>query len=67
MKQSLSFQVAGGPLGGTLNYFRPNLESIAYIPHTRRTALGLRAQLGWIYPFVASRCLWPLGSQPPRS
>ena len=50
-KQTLSFQVAGGPLGGTINYLRPDLESVFYIPHTRRTALGIRAQVGWIRPF----------------
>jgi outer membrane protein insertion porin family len=48
---TLASQVAGGPLGGTLNFVKPNLEGVVYFPHTRRTALGLRAELGWIFPF----------------
>jgi outer membrane protein insertion porin family len=48
MKFTLSSPVAGGPLGGTLNYFQPDVEMILYIPHTKRTALGLRAEASWI-------------------
>ncbi len=44
MKHTATFTYAGGPLGGTLDYLQPTLESIFYIPHTRKTALGLRAQ-----------------------
>jgi outer membrane protein insertion porin family len=43
--------LAGGPLGGTLNYMRPNLEAIVYLPHTSRTSLGLRAEAAWIFPY----------------
>ena len=39
-----------GPLGGTINYFRPDAEAILYIPHLRKTALGLRAEAAWITP-----------------
>jgi outer membrane protein insertion porin family len=51
MRQTATFQIAGGPLGGTVNYFRPNFESITYIPHTSRTALGLRGQVAWILSY----------------
>ena len=50
-KVTTTAQLTGGPLGGTLNYFRPTLEFIRYFPHTRRTALGMRAETGFIFPF----------------
>ena len=46
-------EFAGGWLGGTGNYIRPQLEVAQYIPHTRRTAIGLRANAGWLRPFGA--------------
>jgi outer membrane protein insertion porin family len=51
MRHTATFQIAGGPLGGTVDYFRPNFETITYIPHTRRTALGIRAEAAWILPY----------------
>jgi outer membrane protein insertion porin family len=48
---SSSLTVAGGPLGGTMDYFRPNLEVVFFIPHTKKTALGLRADVAWIKPY----------------
>ena len=57
MRQTLTLQVAGGPLGGTVSYFRPSLESILYIPHTRRTALGLRGQAAYIMPYAETNVL----------
>ncbi len=51
VKFTIATPVAGGPLGGTLNYVQPDIEAIAYKPHTRRTAFGLRAQAGWIYSY----------------
>jgi len=60
MKVTLSGQFTGGPLGGTLNYFRPDLEAILYIPHTRKTALGLRAQVGLIRPFSSTSVIDPV-------
>ena len=57
MKQTITFQVAGGPLGGTVDYFRPNFESIFYIPHTRRTALGVRLDAAIIKPYSDTRVL----------
>jgi len=51
LKLSASGTFAGGWLGGTTNYFRPQAEAIGYFPHLRRTALGLRAQAAWVAPF----------------
>jgi outer membrane protein insertion porin family len=41
-------QFAGGPLGGSVNYFKPDAEFIWYIPHFKKTALGIRAEAAWI-------------------
>jgi outer membrane protein insertion porin family len=57
MRHTATLQIAGGPLGGTVDYFRPNFEAITYIPHTRRTALGLRAQAAWILPYSDTNVL----------
>jgi outer membrane protein insertion porin family len=57
LKLTLSAPVAGGFLGGTTNYIRPELEAIVYIPITARTALGLRANGGWVRPYGGTRAL----------
>ena len=51
VKYTGTFTFTGGPLGGSVNYIRPNVEAIWYIPHTRRTSLGLRADGAMIVPF----------------
>jgi outer membrane protein insertion porin family len=43
--------VSGGPLGGSVNYFKPDAEFIWYIPHFKKTALGLRAEAAYIRPY----------------
>ncbi len=60
VKLTLSGQFTGGPLGGSLNYFRPDVEGIVYIPHTKKTALGLRAQVGFITPFSDTAVIDPV-------
>jgi outer membrane protein insertion porin family len=50
-KNTATFQYVGGPLGGTVSYYRPSLESILYVPVGRRMALGLRGDIGYIRPF----------------
>jgi outer membrane protein insertion porin family len=57
MRVTLTPLVAGGPLGGGINYFRPDAEAVLYIPHLRKTALGLRAQAAWITPFGGTQSL----------
>ncbi|HEV8396920.1 MAG TPA: outer membrane protein assembly factor BamA [Vicinamibacterales bacterium] len=51
MKIALSAPVAGSVLGGSFNYIKPELETILYVPHTRKTALGLRFNGGLVQPF----------------
>jgi outer membrane protein insertion porin family len=54
-RHSISMPIAGGILGGTTSYIRPEIESIVYLPHTRRTALGVRFNAGMIRPYGGSR------------
>ena len=51
MKLSLTPQIAGGILGGTVNFLKPDFEFILYVPHTRRTAFGMRAEAAMIIPY----------------
>jgi outer membrane protein insertion porin family len=39
---------AGGPLGGSSDYYSPNGEAIVYVPFIGKTAFGLRGQAAWI-------------------
>jgi outer membrane protein insertion porin family len=41
-------------LGGNTNFYKPRLEGIWYIPHTRRTSVGLRAQVEFIAPVMGT-------------
>jgi outer membrane protein insertion porin family len=54
MRLTGSMTFAGGPLGGTVNYLRPDVEAVLYVPHLARTALGMRAQTAWIRPFAGT-------------
>jgi outer membrane protein insertion porin family len=49
---SLSMDLAG--LGGDTNFFKPMVEGVWYIPHTRRTSFGLRGQFAYIRQFTGS-------------
>jgi outer membrane protein insertion porin family len=51
MRITAGSRLAGGPLGGSVDYIRPEAEWIWYIPHTRRTAVGLRGQAGYLRPY----------------
>ena len=46
-----SFQYVGGPLGGTVSYYRPSIEAVLFHPVRKRMALGLRGDVGFIHPF----------------
>jgi outer membrane protein insertion porin family len=50
-------RLAGGMLGGTVNYMRPEVELIMYRPHTRRTAIGVRGQIGYLHPYAGTEVL----------
>jgi outer membrane protein insertion porin family len=56
-KLTFTPQVAGGPLGGSVNYFKPDLEFVWYIPHLKKTALGLRAEAAYIRPYGSTERL----------
>ncbi|HET8644240.1 MAG TPA: BamA/TamA family outer membrane protein, partial [Vicinamibacteria bacterium] len=51
VKYTATMSFTGGPLGGTLDFYKPTAEAIFYIPHTRRTALGLRFEGAYVRPF----------------
>ncbi len=57
MRHTATFMFAGGPLGGTVSYYRPNLESILYLPWGRRMSLGMRAEVALIQPFGDTQVL----------
>jgi outer membrane protein insertion porin family len=52
---SINMPVAGGILGGTTSYIRPEAEAILYFPHTRRTSLGIRLNAGLLRPYGGTR------------
>jgi len=57
MRHTASLTFAGGPLGGTVDYYRPSLETIFYLPVGRKMSLGLRAQAAVIQSFGDTRVL----------
>lgn len=54
---TLSLPVAGGLLGGTVQYVRPEAEVIQYLPVTRRTAFGARVKTGYLRPYGQTSAL----------
>lgn len=48
---SMSYQYAGGVLGGTSNFIKPEGTAIVYVPLTGRTALGFRLNAGKLWNF----------------
>jgi outer membrane protein insertion porin family len=57
MRHTATFMFAGGPLGGTVNYYRPSLEAIFYKPVGRKMALGLRAEAALIQQYGDTQVL----------
>jgi outer membrane protein insertion porin family len=57
MRHTFSLMFAGGPLGGTVNYYRPTVEAIVYLPVGRKMSLGTRAEYAFIAPFGDTRVL----------
>ena len=47
-RYTASMAVAGGVLGGTVNYYKPTFEGIWYLPVTRTTNFGFRAMASWL-------------------
>jgi outer membrane protein insertion porin family len=50
-RYTATFQFVGGPLQGTVNYYRPTGEAVFYKPMWKRTALGVRGEAAFISPF----------------
>jgi outer membrane protein insertion porin family len=50
-----SFQYTGGPLGGSISYYRPSLEAVYYRPFGRKMALGVRGEVAYTRPFGETR------------
>jgi outer membrane protein insertion porin family len=48
---TLSYQHAGGVLGGTSRFIKPEISAIQYLSLSRRTALGVRVNGGRIWNF----------------
>jgi len=46
-----SYQYAGGVLGGTSRFVKPEVSAIQYVPLSRRTALGVRMNAGRIWNY----------------
>jgi outer membrane protein insertion porin family len=57
MRHTASIMFAGGPLGGTVNYYRPSLEAIVYKPVGRKMALGMRAEWAMIQQYGDTQVL----------
>jgi outer membrane protein insertion porin family len=54
---SLSSDFAG--FGGNTNFIKPRAEAIAFVRHTSRTSIGVRAQVEYVRP-VASTIVLPI-------
>ncbi len=52
-----TLSTAGGLLGGTTSYIRPEIELVRYFPVTRRTGFGLRGNAGVIQRYGGTRTL----------
>lgn len=55
MRLTLSGSVASEQLGGSYNYAKPEAEAVLYLPVSRRTSLGVRAQGGWLHTYGTTR------------
>jgi outer membrane protein insertion porin family len=44
----------GGPLGGSIDLVEPSLKLAGWLPHTRKTAFGVRFEAGYLLPFGAT-------------
>jgi len=56
-RYTTSFEVAGGVLGGTVNYYKPTFEGVWYLPVSRTTNLGFRTMFSWLQGFAESRII----------
>ncbi len=57
MRHTASIMFAGGPLGGTVNYYRPSFEAILYKPIGRKMAIGVRGEVALIQQYGDTQVL----------
>ena len=50
---TLSSDFAG--IGGDVNFIKPRVEGVWYIPQNRRISLGMRAQFEWLKPYGSTK------------
>ena len=55
LRLTLSGSLASEQLGGSYNYAKPEGEAVFYLPISRRTSLGVRAQGGWLRRYGTTR------------
>lgn len=53
-RDALSVEVAGGPLGGDINYYKPQVTSSVYIPTFWKFVLSFSARASWVNAFSPS-------------
>lgn len=54
LRVQAGLSLVGGPLGGSLDLLEPNLKIAGWLPHTRKTAFGVRLEAGYLAPFGAT-------------
>jgi outer membrane protein insertion porin family len=57
MRHTFTMVFAGGPLGGTVSYYRPTAEAVFYLPIGKRVSLGTRFEAALIQPFGETKVL----------
>ncbi|HRY29782.1 MAG TPA: outer membrane protein assembly factor BamA [Elusimicrobiota bacterium] len=55
MRNSASVQVAGGPLGGDMNFYKPQLSSALYVPTFWKFVFSLAGRGGYVRHFAPSK------------
>ncbi|MFH0948356.1 MAG: outer membrane protein assembly factor BamA [Elusimicrobiota bacterium] len=53
-RNSISVKLAGGPLGGTLNFYKPTLTTSKFIPTLWKFVLGLNSRISYVKEFSPS-------------
>ncbi|HEX7154885.1 MAG TPA: outer membrane protein assembly factor BamA [Thermoanaerobaculia bacterium] len=54
---TLGLGYAGGPIGGTINMFKPTVGATRFFPVSRRSSLSLNFEGGYIHPFNDEDCV----------
>jgi outer membrane protein insertion porin family len=57
-RYTVSVDLAG--IGGDTNFYKPIVEGVWYLQHTKRTSVGLRGQWQYIKPFSGSSASIPI-------